>query len=61
MPSRNEILGALCFGFLMLSVGVVWLFGPVGLISCGAFVVLSAVLAGFIPSQPQPKKKEVKK
>lgn len=58
MPNRNEILGVLCSGFLMLTVGVVWLCGPVGLIFCGSFVFIVGFLLGFVP---QPKNNNNKK
>lgn len=43
----------------MLSVGVVWLFGPVGLICCGALVFLVGFLLGFV-QRPKTDKKEGK-
>lgn len=42
----------------MVTVGVVWMFGPAGLICCGALVFLAGILLGFVP---QPEKKEVGK
>lgn len=55
MPTRNEILGVTSLGFLLMSVGVVWLFGPIGLISCGALVFLTGLWLGFV-SNPDMKK-----
>lgn len=55
MPTRNEILGTLSLGFLLSALGVVWMFGAVGLISCGIVVFLVGLLLGFLP---QDKKKE---